>query len=362
MFVLRREIVDYVTYEERRAALRPAALAAKAARRITVAEVLTFLFESHATVLYQVQEMMRAEKIVREADIQHELDTYNELLGGPGELGCSLLIAIDDPEERQRRLSEWLALPRHLYVELADGRRVRATWDPRQVGDDRLSSVQYLKFPVGRGTPVAVGVDHPGLTGRTELTSDQRAALAADLLEAEARATRPSTPNQGASANMSTTGTHAPDFTLPNHKREAVSLAAQRGKTVVLAFFPAAFTGVCEKELCTFRDSLAALNDLGATVFGVSVDAPFANAAFAAKMGLNFDILSDYARQAVRAYDVAHDDFAGMAGYTAAKRSVFVIDGEGTIRYRWVAPNPGVEPDYAEVKAQVASIGASASA
>ena len=96
---------------------------------------------------------------------------------------------------------------------------------------------------------------------------------------------------------------------------------------------------------------------LGATVFGVSVDAPFANAAFASKNGLNFDILSDYARAAVRAYDVAHDDFAGMTGYTAAKRSVFVIDGEGTIRYRWVAPNPGVEPNYDEVKAAVASIG-----
>ncbi|HRI06879.1 MAG TPA: DUF3501 family protein [Nannocystaceae bacterium] len=356
MFVLRREIVDYVTYEERRAATRPAALAAKAARRITVAEILTFLFENHATILYQVQEMMRAEKIVREADIQHELDTYNELLGGPGELGCSLLIGIDDPEERQVKLAQWLDLPRHLYLEVEGGRRVRATWDPRQVGDTRLSSVQYLKFPVGADVPVAIGVDHPTLEGRTELTPDQRAALAADLREAQARATRPISSNRGATT-MTIAGNSAPDFTLINHKREAVSLASQRGKTVVLAFFPAAFTGVCEKELCTFRDSLSALNDLGATVFGVSVDAPFANAAFASKNGLNFDILSDYARAAVRAYDVAHDDFAGMTGYTAAKRSVFVIDGEGTIRYRWVAPNPGVEPNYDEVKAAVASIG-----
>nr|WP_293272022.1 peroxiredoxin [Nannocystis sp.] len=76
-------------------------------------------------------------------------------------------------------------------------------------------------------------------------------------------------------------GDKAPDFDLPNHKRERVSLASLRGKTVVLAFFPAAFTGVCEKELCSFRDSLAALNDLNATVLGISVDAPFSNAAFA---------------------------------------------------------------------------------
>src|SRR6187549_1340917 len=99
---------------------------------------------------------------------------------------------------------------------------------------------------------------------------------------------------------MLQTGDQAPDFTLPNHKREKVSLASLRGKTVVLAFFPAAFTGVCEKEMCTFRDSIAALNGLNAEVLGVSVDAPFSNAAFAEKNKLNFPLLSDYAREAVR--------------------------------------------------------------
>lgn len=161
---------------------------------------------------------------------------------------------------------------------------------------------------------------------------------------------------------MLQTGDKAPDFTLPNHKRERISLADLRGKTVVLAFFPAAFTGVCEKELCSFRDSLAALNDLNATVLGVSVDAPFSNAAFAERNQLNFALLSDYNREAVRAYGVAHDDFAGLPGYTAAKRSVFVIDPGGAITYAWVAPNPGVEPSYDEVQKAVASAGASAKA
>jgi peroxiredoxin len=161
---------------------------------------------------------------------------------------------------------------------------------------------------------------------------------------------------------MLQTGDQAPDFTLPNHKREKVSLADLRGKTVVLAFFPAAFTGVCEKEMCSFRDSLAALNDLNATVLGVSVDAPFSNAAFAERNALNFSLLSDYNREAVRAYDIAHDDFAGMAGYTAAKRSVFVIDAAGTIQYAWVGPNPGVEPDYEAVKQAVTSAGAGSKA
>ncbi len=152
-------------------------------------------------------------------------------------------------------------------------------------------------------------------------------------------------------------GSQAPDFALLNHKRETVKLSDLRGKNVVLAFFPAAFTGVCERELCTFRDSIAAFNDLDAAVFGVSVDAPFANAAFAERNSLNFPILSDYTRAAVRAYEVAHDDFANMPGYTAAKRSVFVIDKQGTLRYAWVAPNPGTEPDYDAVKAAVAALG-----
>ena len=180
--VLRSEILDHVTYSERREELRAKALVAKAARRVVLAEgTLTFLFENRDTVRYQVQEMMRAEQIVREADILHELETYNELLGGPGELGCTLLIGIDDPAERAKKLGEWLALPQHVYAELADGTRVRATFDPRQVGEERLSSVQYLKLPVGGQVPVALGVDLPGLEARQVLTDEQRRALADDL-------------------------------------------------------------------------------------------------------------------------------------------------------------------------------------
>ena len=152
---------------------------------------------------------------------------------------------------------------------------------------------------------------------------------------------------------MPAIGSDAPEFSLPDTKRETVTLSGLRGKNVVLAFFPAAFTGVCEKELCTFRDALAAFNDLDATVLGICVDAPFANAAFAEKNGVNFPVLSDYTRAATKAYDVAHDDFAGLAGYTAAKRSVFVVDKAGKLRWSWVADNPGQEPDYDAVQAAV---------
>lgn len=155
---------------------------------------------------------------------------------------------------------------------------------------------------------------------------------------------------------MLNTGTKAPNFSLPNTKRESVSLESLRGKKVVVAFFPAAFTGVCTKEMCNFRDTLAQFNTMNAEVVAISVDAPFTNAAFAEKHNLNFAVLSDYAREATNAYDIAMNDFAGMKGYTASKRAVFVVDGEGTIQYAWEGPNPGVEPDYAAVRQAVEAI------
>ena len=179
--VRREELLDLATYERSRPEIRAAILEAKRPRRIHVGGVLTFLFENTATMRYQVQEMLRAEKTTGEAEIRHELDTYNELLGATGELGCSLLIELPDPAERDARLRAWLPLPQHLYVKLEDGTKVRATFDPRQLGDDRLSSVQYLKFDVRGSTPVAIGSDLPDLLAETALSPEQRAALAADL-------------------------------------------------------------------------------------------------------------------------------------------------------------------------------------
>lgn len=179
--VTRDEIVDWQTYEDERPAFRARVLAAKALRRVHVGEHLTLLFENPLTVRYQIQEMMRAERVVREASIRHEIETYNELLGADGELGCTLLIEIDDLAERARKLVEWFALPEHLYLRLADGRRVRARFDPRQRGEDKLASVQYVRFPVGASPPVAAGVDLPGLVAETALSAAQQQALAEDL-------------------------------------------------------------------------------------------------------------------------------------------------------------------------------------
>lgn len=153
---------------------------------------------------------------------------------------------------------------------------------------------------------------------------------------------------------MSLVGQPAPAFTLFGTDRKPVSLADFRGKKVVVAFFPAAFTGVCTKELCTFRDSMASFNGMNATVLGIAADSPFANGAFAEKNGLNFPVLSDYSREAIRAYGIALDNFAGMPGYTASQRAVYVVDEAGVVTWEWVGPNPGVEPPYDDIKAALA--------
>jgi peroxiredoxin len=148
-------------------------------------------------------------------------------------------------------------------------------------------------------------------------------------------------------------GQKAPQFTLVNTDLKATSLSDFAGKNVVLAFYPAAFTGVCQKELCTFRDAVNDFASAKTAVVGVSVDSPFANKEFAAKNGLGFPLLSDITRDVIKQYDVVFNDLAGVKGFTVAKRAVFVIDRQGTIRYKWVAPEPKVEPNYAEVTAAV---------
>ena len=179
--VTRQEILDYVTYEEQRKQIREKIMKINELRRITVAGVLSFLFENTDTVRYQIQEMIRVERIVKETDILHEMNTYYELLGDSGQLGCTLLIEIDDPDERDEKLTQWLELTKHLYLSLEDETRIRASFDERQIGDSRLSSVQYIKFNTGVKTPVAIGSDLPLLKAESALTADQKKALSEDL-------------------------------------------------------------------------------------------------------------------------------------------------------------------------------------
>jgi hypothetical protein len=179
--VTREELLDYQTYGDRRDRIRAEILPIKARRRIRVGPHLMVLFENRDTVRYQIQEMMRAEQIVREDAIRHELATYNELLGGPGELGATLLVEVEDPAERALRLAEWRNLPGRLYLRFADGSQAFARFDPRQIDEQVLSSVQFLTFACGGQIPVAVGTDFPPLAAETRLTDEQRHALAEDL-------------------------------------------------------------------------------------------------------------------------------------------------------------------------------------
>ncbi len=144
-------------------------------------------------------------------------------------------------------------------------------------------------------------------------------------------------------------GQNAPDFTLKNTAKEPISLSNYRGKTVILAFYPGAFTGVCDKEMCAFQDNMAKLNDASATVIGISVDSPWANAEFARKYSLEFELLSDLDREVVEAYDAKFVGLGGLEGYVSANRVVVVIDKDGVVQHRWVAENPGVEPDYGAI-------------
>lgn len=356
--VAREAIVDLETYAAERETLRPVVLAARRLRTVQVGRYLVFQFENRLTVRYQVQEMLRVERITGEAEIVHELETYNDILGGEGELGCTLLIGIDDPGLRDELLARWLELPQTFYLRTASGRKVRASWDANQVGEDRLSSVQFLKFDTGGEAPVALGCDHPDpeVNGETPLSEAAREALAADLEDRDLLPDPAAVPALVRAPSGPQVGAPAPGFVLLDSERQPVSLAELRGQRVVLAFFPAAFTGVCTAEVCALQDRMARLSELDARVLGISVDAPFALAAFARQHGLGFPLLSDYGRRVTRAYDVALNDFAGMQGYTAAQRAVFIVDRRGRVAWRWVADSPGTEPDYDAVEAALAEV------
>jgi peroxiredoxin len=151
-------------------------------------------------------------------------------------------------------------------------------------------------------------------------------------------------------ANQIKVGDKALDFTLPDVDLKPRSLKEFLGQKVVLAFFVGAFTSTCTKEMCTFRDSMARLIDLKAQVVGVSVSDPFSNKAFTEKNRLPFPVLSDYNREVIKKYGLESPDFAGLRGYTVAKRSIFILDKDGIARYVWISEDPSVEPNYEEIQ------------
>jgi len=178
-------------YDRVRERLRPLFIHEKERRRLAVGSHLSFLFENPRTVWYQVQEMIRTERMTERGAIQHELDTYNELLPGAGTLSATMFIEYPDPAERDGALRRLLGLERHLWIVIGD-RRERAIFDTRQMNDERISSVQFVRFPaagfgaerfleLARAGQCALESDHPSLAARAAITGVIAAALAEDL-------------------------------------------------------------------------------------------------------------------------------------------------------------------------------------
>ena len=150
-------------------------------------------------------------------------------------------------------------------------------------------------------------------------------------------------------------GSKAPDFTLMDQDRKPVTLsAAVQNGPVVLAFFPGAFSSVCQNEMCTFRDSIATLGQSKAQVFGISTDTFFTLKAWADQQRLNFPLLSDYNKDVIQTYGVVNPDMIGLKNI--AKRAVFVIDGQGVVRHREVLDDARNEPDYGQVSKALAAL------
>ncbi len=150
-------------------------------------------------------------------------------------------------------------------------------------------------------------------------------------------------------------GQSAPDFTLFDSEKKEVTLSSLKGQPVLLLFFPLAFTSVCTKELCAVRDNINMYNNLNVTVFGISVDALQTLAKFKEDQKLNFTLLSDFNKEASRAYDSIYELFGfNMKG--VSKRSAFLIDKEGIIRYAEVLDNAGEVPNFDAIQQAMASL------
>jgi len=185
------EILSLADYERVRNRLRPLFIHEKERRRLHVGSHLTFIFENAQTAWYQVEEMIRTEKMTERDTIQHEIDTYSELIPAPGELAATLLIEYADPDERDAALARLVGLERHLWLKLGE-KKIAARFDDRQMSEERISAVQFVRFSLedidaarflelaGKGK-VAVEADHPSLAARGEMSGLLARSLAEDL-------------------------------------------------------------------------------------------------------------------------------------------------------------------------------------
>jgi hypothetical protein len=183
------DLLDLLAYEKARESERARVIALKRPRRIALGPELTFIFENRDSVWFQVQEMIRTERIVDEARIQGELDVYNELLPGPHSLSATLMIEITDPARIRETLDRLIGIDEHIFLEV-DGESVQASFDPKQFEQDRISAVQYVRFELGPvltarfrdpALPAALRSEHPHYRQRSAIEKESRESLIRDL-------------------------------------------------------------------------------------------------------------------------------------------------------------------------------------
>lgn len=186
------EVLDLTAYEKVRASVLEKMIKDKRPRRIHVGEILCFIFENRDTVLFQIQEMTRAERSVSEQAIAAEVEVYNELVPGANELSATLMIEIPSETSIRSELDRLIGIDEHVHLDIG-GESVRATFDDKQFQEDRVSAVQYIRFPLGPElarkfcdptVPVDLRVDHPNYARKTAIEGEARASLIADLVAA----------------------------------------------------------------------------------------------------------------------------------------------------------------------------------
>ena len=187
--VRRDELLDLVAYEKSREAYLARIIEYKRTRRVPVGDRLTFIFENRETVRFQIQEMLRAERTVKEEKIEEELAVYNELVPGANELFATLMIEITESRRIRPELDRLIGIDEHVFLDVG-GKSVQATFDPKQFEEERISAVQYIRFPLGPelarafcdpSVPARLRVEHPNYREATPLEGAVRASLAADL-------------------------------------------------------------------------------------------------------------------------------------------------------------------------------------
>ena len=184
------EVRNLYEYEKIRDAFRRDVINLKARRRVAVGDRLSFLFENRQTVLFQIQEMIRAERIVADDRVQDEIDVYNELIPGPGELSATMMIEIEDKDAIQLELDRFMGIDsgEHVWLQIGRDYAVPGRFEEGHSKEDKISAVHFVRFTLGateivafRNEDVALVVDHPRYRARVTLTPEIKASLLEDL-------------------------------------------------------------------------------------------------------------------------------------------------------------------------------------